>query len=634
MKRLYTLLFALCFGATFAHAQSILSADFEGSLGADWTAENVWTHGNGATLSSTYLGFPDHTDFMAANDDALGANVDGSGKLISPVFDLSTASNPVLSFDAHFFNGDYQGADETAKVMITFDGGTFWTEIYNIDEGAQNQEWHSHSVSLADYIGVATVQIAFDYQDANQWNYGFAVDDVAIFEPLDWDVAVSDFELERYHEGPSTTPVSFNVTNNGANTVTSFDVHWTNGTDTYTETITGQMLEFGDTYTVTHGTAATIAAASLQDIDVWVDNLDGNMDMDDSNNMASDDVVGLSFVPTKKVVYEEGTGTWCPWCTRGIVGLDYMIDAYPETFIGIAVHNGDPMTITEYDSNLDVGGYPSGFLDRMSEIDPGVAALEPAYNAQINVLSPVGVSMTGSFHEGTRELEITMTSTFAAPFTSDIRFNLVITEDGVTGTGSGYDQANAYAGGGNGPMGGFENLPATIPASEMVYDHVARAILGDWPGTANSIPASVDFNDEASYTYTYTVPADYDVENMHFVAMVIDQGNGSIMNAEQIKYEDLSIEVNIDDIYNETLAEVYPNPFSDVTNIDLKLAELAEVSVQVYNTVGQLVAEQNYGELVGEQILPVDATKFAEGTYFIHVIVGEEVVTKRVTKMK
>ena len=634
MKRLYTLLFALCFGATFAHAQAILSADFEGSLGADWTAENLWMHGNDATQSSAYVTFPSHTDFMAVNDDATGGpGTDANGKLISPVIDLTTATNPVLSFDAWFFNGDY-GADETAKVMISFDGGAFWTEIYDIDEGAQNTEWHSHSVSLSDYVGLATVQVAFDYSDGGGWNYAFGIDDIVVFEPLEWDVSVSKFELERYHEGPSTTPVSFDVTNMGSMTVTSFDIHWTDGTDTYTESVTGQSLAFGDSYTVTHGTELAIAAASLVNVEVWVDNIDGNMDQDDTNNMASDDAVGLSFVPAKKVVYEEATGTWCPWCTRGIVGLDYMISTYPETFIGIAVHNGDPMTIDEYDSNLDVGGYPSGWLDRMSEVDPGVTALEPAYTSQINVLSPVGIEMEGSFSEVTRELTVTMTSTFAAPFDGDIRFNLVITEDGVTGTGSGYDQANAYAGGGNGVMGGFELLPQTIPASEMVYDHVARAILGDWPGTMNSVPASVDFNEEASYTYTYTVPEEFVIENMHFVGMLIDQGNGSIMNAEQIKYEDLSIEVNIDDIYNDNLAKVYPNPFNEVTNVDLKLAESADVSVQVYNTVGQLVIEQHYGELVGEQILPINATKLAEGTYFVHVIVADEVVTKRVTKIK
>ena len=634
MKRLYTLLFALCFGATFANAQAIMSSDFEGSLDATWTAENLWMHGNDAVHNSAFVAFPPHTDFMAVNDDATGGpGTDANGKLISPAFDLITASNPVLSFDAWFFNGDY-GADETAKVMITFDGGTNWTEIYDIDAGAQNTEWHSHSVSLEGYVGIAGVQIAFDYNDGGGWNYAFGVDNVSIFEPLAWDVAVSKFELERYHEGPSTTAITGEITNVGANPITSFDLTWTNGTDTYTENITGVNIGFGETYTFTHGTEATIAAASLQDIEVSVSNLDGNVDEDETNNMATDDLVGLSFVPAKKVVYEEATGTWCPWCTRGIVGLDYMIDTYPETFIGIAVHNGDPMTIDEYDSNLDVGGYPSGFVDRMSEVDPGITALEPAFTAQLDVLSPVGLEMEGTYDAGTRELNITMTSTFAAPFDGDIRFNLVVTEDGVTGTGSGYAQANAYAGGANGPMGGFENLPQTIPASEMVYNHVARAILGDWPGTMNSVATPVDFNGTSSYTYTYEVPADYVVENMHFVAMVIDQSNGSIMNANQIKFEDL-LDVGADDpVFNENLAKIYPNPFNEVTNVDLNLSELAEVSVQVYNTIGQLVAEQNYGELVGEHILPINAAKLAEGTYFVHVRVGEEVITKRVTKIK
>ena len=633
MKRLYTLLFALCLGATFTQAQ-IMSADFEGSANADWTTSNAssWMHGNAASLSSQYLPFPEHTDFMATNDDAAGATGDASGVLISPPFSLVGAANPVLSFDAWFANADYQGGDEIAKVMITFDGGVNWIDILDI---AGSPDWTSQSVSLATYADIDGIQLGFSYVDGGTWNYGFAIDDVMIFEPLAWDAAVSKFELDRYHEGPSTTAITGDVTNLGANPITSFDLTWTNGTDTYTETVTGVNIAFGETYTFTHGTEATIAAASLQDIEVSVSNLDGNMDMDESNNMATDDVVGLSFVPAKKVVYEEATGTWCPWCTRGIVGLDYMIDTYPETFIGIAVHNGDPMTITEYDSNLDVGGYPSGLVDRMSEVDPGITALEPAFTTQLDVLSPVAVEMEGAFDYGTNELTITMTSTFAAPFSNDIRFNLVITEDGVTGTGSGYDQANAYANNSNGPMGGFESLPATIPASEMVYNHVARAILGDWEGTMGSITTPVDFDGTSSYTYTYTVPADQVVENMHFVAMVIDQSNGSIMNANQIKFEDLDITLDADDLaFNNNLAKVYPNPFSESTIIDLDLVEKAEVAVQVYNSVGQLVSERNYGELVGEQILPFNAAKLADGTYFIHVRVADEVITKRVTKMK
>ena len=55
---------------------------------------------------------------------------------------------------------------------------------------------------------------------------------------------------------------------------------------------------------------------------------------------------------------------------------------------------------------------------------------------------------------------------------------VVIVEDSVRGTASGYAQANYYSGGGNGPMGGYENLPSTIPASQMTYNHVARVLAG------------------------------------------------------------------------------------------------------------------------------------------------------------
>jgi hypothetical protein len=40
----------------------------------------------------------------------------------------------------------------------------------------------------------------------------------------------------------------------------------------------------------------------------------------------------------------------------------------------------------------------------------------------------------------------------------------VLTEDNVRGTGAGWSQANAYAGGGKVHMGGYEALPNPFPA--------------------------------------------------------------------------------------------------------------------------------------------------------------------------
>ena len=51
---------------------------------------------------------------------------------------------------------------------------------------------------------------------------------------------------------------------------------------------------------------------------------------------------------TRRMVVEEGTGAWCGWCVKGIVGLRYMNATYPDQFIGIAVHNGDMYTVNNY----------------------------------------------------------------------------------------------------------------------------------------------------------------------------------------------------------------------------------------------------------------------------------------------
>ena len=80
---------------------------------------------------------------------------------------------------------------------------------------------------------------------------------------------------------------------------------------------------------------------------------------------------GTYAAPGKIVVGEEGTGTWCGWCPRGAVAMNWMDEKYYGYWQGIAVHNGDPMVNTDYDVGLGglTSGYPSGLVDRGSDID-------------------------------------------------------------------------------------------------------------------------------------------------------------------------------------------------------------------------------------------------------------------------
>jgi hypothetical protein len=75
-----------------------------------------------------------------------------------------------------------------------------------------------------------------------------------------------------------------------------------------------------------------------------------------SNNTLSANATTLTSIPEKFTVGEEKTGSWCGWCPRGAVALAQM-ETTPN-FIGIAVHNADPMTISSYDGGI--GTYIAG----------------------------------------------------------------------------------------------------------------------------------------------------------------------------------------------------------------------------------------------------------------------------------
>ena len=106
----------------------------------------------------------------------------------------------------------------------------------------------------------------------------------------------------------------------------------------------------------------------------------------------------------------------------------------------------------------------------------------------------------------------------------------MLTEDGVTGTTGQYNQQNAYAGGGSGVMGGYELLPNPVPASQMVYDHVARTIVPSFTGMVNSFPTSIANGFQQTICYTFTLPASWDESKIHIIGL-LRAPNGSMDNA-------------------------------------------------------------------------------------------------------
>ena len=649
MKRIYTLLLFVMFGFIYtAQSQIALSEGFEAGIPADWTIETLATDGGwvGTSVSDASSGawaLPDHGGggVVSTNDDA--CNCDKSNDwLITPAISLAGMTAPTLSFDRAFGGFAYQAVTESGSVSISIDGGTTWTELSALDGqgtlagAAGTPDWVNESIDLSAYAGVAEVWIGFKYSDNDGWLYAMALDNVLVFQPLDWEIELSKLSIAPVHVGDVAVNITGEVKNLGINNVTSFDLAWTDGTNNYSETVSGVDIAPFSTYAFTASDAFTTVAASTSDITVTISSPNGNADGDASNNELFSSVTGVAFIPDRKVVVEEATGTWCGWCPRGTVGLEYMTATYPNTFIGIAVHNGDPMTVTEYDSNMGVGGYPSSNFDRFyTDTDPNSNNLEMLHNLRLMEISPAAISDVVTYNPDTREITIELSAEFVAPVNGDYRFNAVIVEDSVTGTSSGFAQANYYSGGNDlFSLDGtnWADLAATVPAADMVYDHVGRALLGGYFGEVGSMPAAIAAGDTPGHTFTYTLPADMDENHIHVVSMILDADNDDIINATST---DVEIPVGNKNLnFNENLAKVFPNPFSDMTTVSLNLVDAADVTIQVYNSVGQMVGQQDFGKLSGEQNIPFNGTNLSEGVYIMHIVVGEQVVTKRLTIAK
>ena len=180
-------------------------------------------------------------------------------------------------------------------------------------------------------------------------------------------------------------------------------------------------------------------------------------------------------------------------------------------------------------------------------------------------------------------------------------------------------------------MGGYELLPNPVPAAQMVYDHVARAILAGWGGLAGSLPGVVSMGETHIATFTWTVPAGMKTDNMHIVSMLIAP-NGSINNANDFTFDEAIANglasSNDDPIALQSL-DVYPNPAGDQVTLAVQLTDAQAIQVQVFDLMGRMVATQNYGTMSGQQWLPLQTNTLSNGVYSLRIAVGDGFVTRK-----
>ena len=552
--------------------------------------------------------------------------------MITPAIDLTNAAAATLTWKASQEVDNYASYQESYEVLVSTTGATtadFTNVVYETFNGEPAKAWADRSADLNDYVG-QKIYIAFHCNTPADCEGALYIDDIKVTGTtggVKETVSLVN-ATDAIVEGAAT--VEAVITAGDFTTIKAFDATLTVGGETYTQQFSGlnvtsgQSYEFAMTQTVT-GEGGALVPYTL------------SVKMNEATASVEGEVSILKDMDiTRNVVVEEMTGTWCPNCPMGIVGIREMQEAYPETFIPIAVHYNDPMTdgVDEYANKMYSvfeGRAPRMQMNRMPTAigEPSFSWMSQFYEEAQQGLPYCSIKAAAEFTDADEMTEIRLDATVQTAFTSNenpLRLAVVLVENNVQGNTTEYDQVNNYAKQEDefgeeyyplGEMGGFEEMTNPIPFSNIQYQHVARAIYDDYNGIEESLPAEVSVDATVPFTRNITVPSNVlKAKNLEVIVMAIDERTGEIMNAASCKLSDTS---SIDEA-----SQAGDYRIAGDGGIDIRFSDAQNGEVRIY-TLG--------GQLAGIRTLKGDAQAVVavpQGIYLVQIVTDGFTKTEKV----
>jgi photosystem II stability/assembly factor-like uncharacterized protein len=136
-----------------------------------------WKHGTSETLAVTNReGY-----FFAANSSAAGEGVNVKDYLITPEVDLSSYTNKTITLRFAYTMRKYRTYDKFSAVYRSAPDSA-WVKLVDLKPPSViDWVWDTTQVNLPEKALTGKMQIAFTYDDSNQFAWGAAVDDVELF---------------------------------------------------------------------------------------------------------------------------------------------------------------------------------------------------------------------------------------------------------------------------------------------------------------------------------------------------------------------------------------------------------------------------------------------------------------------
>ncbi len=361
--------------------------------------------------------------------------------------------------------------------------------------------------------------------------------------------------------GQINTPAdyTFKLKNTSSSTISNVDFTYSVAGKTasvHKELATPLTPHFGKTADVSFALPGLPDPGSFN-LTITVDKVNGNANTC-STPSGTNKLQLYSFLPVKRALLEEYTGTWCGWCPRGFVGLEHMNELLGNDFVGVSYHNSDAMEFVPSSSYpSSVSGFPAAWLDRTTETDAycgdnydGHFHIDDTYAEANTAFAPAGLEAQAYFTDANKnEIEVKSTSTFAVDYDDNpYQLSYILTAGGLSGTTDDWNQSNYYP-----------TYASSYPDDDMkMFSEGEKTMKGlvfnfvvvGWNGPKyipNSLPSTIVMAEPTEHTYTFDLSTGssnvdasiiQDKSKLDVVALLIDSRTGAVVNARKVHVYD------------------------------------------------------------------------------------------------
>jgi len=466
-------------------------------------------------------------------------------------------------------------------------------------------------------VGSSEFQICWFFS-GNSYNINYwYLDDFVLFQPLSHDIRVKEIVMDnQYSPGSSVVPAA-TVQNIGASTET-FDVTCDiniGPNNAYSETISSITLGPFEEETVQFPSFVASEANELYEVNVTAI-LAG--DMDESNNTK---IRYFNTYNTERdmVLLEIGTGTWCQYCPGSAMGADDLIENGHEVAV-VEYHYGDTFQ-NNYSSNrvayYGISGYPTAVFDGIIKFVGGSTNESmyeyylPLYQERNEINSAFVIDIFGDNIGNLYNLSIVVDKMARIPWDNMV-LHVALTESGIPFNWFGQDHVN----------------------------FVERTMVPNSSGTA----INFDTGDHLEINLEFTFNNSWVLDNCELVAFIQNLNNKEILQGTKKMLGDLTpLGVGDDAAELPLITELkgnYPNPFNPTTSINFSLGQMTDVSLEIYNVIGQKVRTLVNGQLeAGQHNVVWDGRDdhgkgVSSGVYFYRLTGGAYTATRKMLMIK